>query len=112
MQTLQRQMNTVLTKDLFYAIPITLILLVQNAILNGEKVKAFGSRHSISDIICTDGIPISMANINHNKINDDGRATFGAGLEMYEALEFLEMNKLSLNNVPTFGMQLKRFLGF
>jgi len=45
-----------------------------------------------------------MANINYKIINDDGTATFGAGLEMYEALEFLEMNKLSLIHVPTFGI--------
>jgi len=80
-----------------------LMEIVQNAYSTGQTVKAFGSRHSITDVICTDGIPISMKNFNYKQINSDGTATFGSGLELHDAMEYLEEQGLSLIMVPTFG---------
>lgn len=41
--------------------------IVRYASANGQTVKAIGSRHSITDVICTDGTPLAMhseSNIN------------------------------------------------
>jgi len=75
-----------------------------SAIRNGKTVKAIGSRHSLTDVICTDGIPIDMHYINYTIANDDDTATVGGGAEMIDVLEFLHDNGKSLIHVPTFGL--------
>ena len=87
----------------------TLQKIVQRAISNGQKVKAIGARHSISDIICTVGIPISMAKFNQMALNEDRSATFGAGTQIYDALEFLESHRLSLTMFPLYGKKMEHF---
>jgi FAD/FMN-containing dehydrogenase len=78
--------------------------LVTSAISSGLKVKAIGSRHSLTDVICTPGMPISMLGINYTILGNGGTTvTFGAGIEMIDALTFLENNGLSLIHVPAFG---------
>jgi len=81
----------------------SIVGILQSAHSAGQTVKAFGSRHSITDVICTEGIPIFMGHINHKQINADGSATFGAGIELQEAMNFLESQNLSLITVPGFG---------
>jgi len=78
------------------------------AFANRMRVKAFGSRHSITDIICTDGIPISMSRIKYKRLNRDGTATFGAGIQLHEAMEFLESRQLSLEMVPAFSTSFEK----
>jgi hypothetical protein len=43
--------------------------------------------HSITDTICTDGIPVSIINFNSSVIHAEGTsATFGAGIRIKEAM--------------------------
>ncbi|OXA63154.1 L-gulonolactone oxidase 2 [Folsomia candida] len=77
--------------------------IVKRAIGENKTVKAFGSRHSITDIICTDGYPVSMKHFDHAIDNEDGTATFGAGIELQDAMIFLEKNGRTLISLPTFG---------
>jgi FAD/FMN-containing dehydrogenase len=87
--------------------------IVLHAISQKQTVKAIGSRHSIQDIICTDGIPISMSNINYTIDNGDGTVTFGAGIELNDAMEFLESINKTLIMIPAFGnMKIKDNLRF
>lgn len=44
-----------------------------------------------------------MHGINYAIDNEDGSATFGAGLEMVDALVFLEERGLTLIHVPAYG---------
>lgn len=78
--------------------------IVEEAIDRGVKVKAIGSRHSQTDIICTEGIPIVMSGLNSCKMNADNvTATFGAGITLYEAGEFLLQNGRALRTTPAYG---------
>lgn len=67
------------------------------------KVKAFGVRHSQTDIICTEGIPVDMTGLVSKKMNDDNTATFGAGLNLREATSFLRRYDRGLKTTPGFG---------
>jgi hypothetical protein len=79
-------------------------LVRQEGIVKGYKIKPIGQLHSITDIICTSGIPISLKNINHAKINDGGlTASFGAGIELEDALIYLENRNYTLIHVTAFG---------
>lgn len=80
-----------------------MVNIVKRAIGENKTVKAFGSRHSITDIICTDGYPVSMKHFDHAIDNEDGTATFGAGIELQDAMIFLEKNGRTLISLPTFG---------
>lgn len=76
---------------------------VTEAIDRGVKVKAFGQRHSITDIICTDGIPIDMRSFKSLEVNEDETSTFGAGVTIQEAGEFLLHHKRALRFLPAYG---------
>lgn len=68
--------------------------------LTDLTVKAFGARHSQTDIICTDGIPIDNQGLQYYKMNDDGvTATFGAGVNLREATTFLRKYKRAFRTV-------------
>jgi L-gulonolactone oxidase len=69
-------------------------------------MKAFGTRHSITDAICTNGIPVSMIKLNSSTLNDDGSATFGAGIKLEDALKFLQTFNLSLIHMPAYCMEI------
>jgi len=78
--------------------------IVLSAIQNGKTVKAIGSRHSLTDVICTDGIPIDLHYINYTIVNKDDTATVGGGAELVNVLQSLQDNGKSLIHVPTFGL--------
>lgn len=77
--------------------------IVNEAIRRGVKVKAFGQRHSITDIICTDGIPVDMRSFKSLKMNADETGTFGAGVTIQEAGDFLLQHKRALKVLPAYG---------
>lgn len=67
-------------------------------------MKAFGARHSQTDIICTDGIPIDNQGLQFFKMNDDGvTATFGAGVNLREATTFLRKHGRGFRTTPAYG---------
>lgn len=80
-----------------------IIDIINEAINRGVKVKAFGTRHSITDIICTDGIPIDMQTFKSFEMNDNDTATFGAGVTLQEAGDFLLQHKRALRVQPSYG---------
>lgn len=78
--------------------------IVNEAIDRGVTVKAFGARHSQTDVICTEGIPIDNQRLRYFHINDDGvTATFGAGVNLRDATEFLRQHGRGLRTTPAFG---------
>ncbi|XP_037041553.1 L-gulonolactone oxidase-like isoform X1 [Bradysia coprophila] len=80
------------------------VSIVKEAIARGVKVKAFGSRHSQTDIICTEGIPVDMTGLNFCKMNTDRvTATFGAGTLLFDAGEFLHRNGRALRTMAAYG---------
>lgn len=67
-------------------------------------MKAFGSRHSQTDIICTDGIPIDARGLQSYKMHDDGvHATFGAGVNLRDASTFLRKYNRGFRTTPAYG---------
>lgn len=76
---------------------------MQEAIKRGVKVKAIGARHSQTDIICTDGIPVDMHGLRTFQMNPDNTATIGAGVNVRDATEFLRQNGRALRTIPGFG---------
>lgn len=80
-----------------------MVSIINEAIDRGVGVKAFGQRHSITDIICTDGIPIDMRSFMSIKMNDDKTATFGAGVTLQEAGDFLLQHERALRVLPAYG---------
>lgn len=80
------------------------VAIVNEAISRGVKVKAFGARHSQSDIICTKGIPVDMNNLKSFQMNEDNvTATFGSGVTVKEAGEFLLLYGRALRTTPAYG---------
>lgn len=77
--------------------------IVQNAIRDNLTVKAFGSRHSQTDIICTQGIPVDMRKFQSKVMNADNTATIGAGVVLHDATEFLRLNGRALRTTPAYG---------
>jgi len=78
-------------------------VLLLEAKLKHSTLKAVGSRHSATDIICTDGTPVIMEAFNTTRMSPDGNsATLGAGLTLGEALEFLEQNGRTFPIVPQY----------
>lgn len=79
------------------------VTIVNEAIDHGLTVKAFGVRHSQTDIICTEGIPVDMTGLQSKQMNDDNTATFGAGLNLREATTFLRLHDRGLRTTPGYG---------
>lgn len=80
------------------------VKIVKEAISRGVKVKPFGSRHSQTDIICTEGIPVDMTKLTSSRMNEDNvTATFGSGITLWEAGEFLRQHDRSFRNTPAYG---------
>ncbi|KAJ6643890.1 L-gulonolactone oxidase 5 [Pseudolycoriella hygida] len=78
--------------------------IVKEAITRGVTVKPFGSRHSQTDIICTEGIPVDLRGIRHFYMHDDGiTATFGSGVNLRDATEFLRKHGRGLRTTPAYG---------
>ena len=68
------------------------------------RIEALGARYSITDITCTDRIPVSMRHFNYAIYNQDGTATFGAGIEVGSAMEFLEQQNRTIPIVPAYSI--------
>jgi hypothetical protein len=66
-------------------------------------VKPFGSRHSQTDIICTEGIPVETYGLNWMRLNPDNTATFGTGVSLYEATTFLRERGRAVRTTPAYG---------
>lgn len=67
-------------------------------------MKTFGERHSQTDIICTEGIPISNRKIRYFRMNEDGvTSTFGSGVNLRDATEYLRKHGRALRTTPAFG---------
>jgi len=77
--------------------------IVKEAISTGTTVKAFGSRHSQTDIICTEGIPVETFGLNWKQLNGDDTATFGSGVSLREATEFLRLRGRAFRMTPQYG---------
>lgn len=77
--------------------------IVKEAISRGVKIKAFGARHSQTDIICTEGIPVDMSKLLFSQMNSDTTATFGAGVTVHAAGEFLLSHGRALRTTPAYG---------
>ncbi|XP_037042731.1 probable L-gulonolactone oxidase 6 [Bradysia coprophila] len=80
------------------------VAIINEAIERKVTVKALGARHSQSDIICTEGIPVDMNKFKSCRMNDDGiTATFGAGVTLQEAGAFLLQHGRALRTTPAYG---------
>jgi len=80
------------------------IAIVQEAIRRNTTVKAFGARHSQTDIICTGGIPVSTYGLNWKSLDPTTNVvTLGAGVILREATEFLRQNGRALKTTPAYG---------
>jgi FAD/FMN-containing dehydrogenase len=77
--------------------------IVLEAISRNVTVKAFGIRHSQTDIICTYGIPVQITAMKFFQMNSDQTATFGSGVTLREATDFLRLNNRGLKTTPAFG---------
>lgn len=78
--------------------------IVQEAIARNITVKPMGARHSQTDVICTEGIPVDNHGLKSSFLNTtDWTATFGAGVTVYEAAMFLRLNGRAFKTMPAFG---------
>lgn len=77
--------------------------IVKEAIDRGVTVKAFGLRHSQTDIICTEGIPIDNTGLRFFQMNSDNTATLGAGVSLHDAATFLRQNGRGFRTMPGYG---------
>ncbi|KAJ6649986.1 L-gulonolactone oxidase 5 [Pseudolycoriella hygida] len=84
--------------------PDEVVAIVNEAISRGITVKAFGARHSQTDIICTEGIPVDMLKLKFSRMNDDNvTATFGAGVTLKDVGKFLLQHGRALRTTPAYG---------
>lgn len=78
--------------------------IIVEAIASNQTVKVIGSRHSITDVICTSGIPVSTKHINYMYFEDDNElVTVGSGAELKDVLEFMQESGRTLIHVPAYG---------
>ncbi|RUP52281.1 hypothetical protein BC936DRAFT_149208 [Jimgerdemannia flammicorona] len=80
--------------------------IVQEALKSHLKVKAFGSHHSTTDIICppTGSIAIDSAHLNWIKINKKAKTVkVGAGTLEKNVIDALEAQGLSFPQTTTYG---------
>ncbi|CAL8121300.1 unnamed protein product [Orchesella dallaii] len=78
--------------------------IVGHALLKNLTVKAIGNLNSITDIICTDGIPINMEKINHISYDrEKGLATVGAGSTLEHLTTQLHRVGRALEGMPAFS---------
>lgn len=79
--------------------------IIQQAIDSKTTVKVLGGSYSITDVICTEGIPINPENINYAYFTDDTKefAVVGTGAQAHAVMDFLEDAGRSLIHIPTYG---------
>ncbi|CAL8073253.1 unnamed protein product [Orchesella dallaii] len=78
-------------------------LIVQKAIEEKQTVKVLGSRHSITDVICTEGIPVSTKFLNKTEVSDDDTVTVESGAQLMDVLTTLHEAGKTLIHVPAYG---------
>jgi len=80
------------------------LALVKEAIDRKTTIKAFGARHSQTDIICTEGIPVDIHGLKSFQFHpENNTATFGAGVIIHEAAIFLRGHGRALKTTPGYG---------
>lgn len=78
--------------------------IVRHALHYGYTVKPLGRRHSGTDIICTEGLPVSMLRVNHFSYDTNtGYATVGAGAAMGYFLENLHNVGRTIYGIPSYA---------
>lgn len=84
-----------------------IVAAVRSASAAGEKVKVVGSGHSFTDIACTQGRMISLA--QHNRVLDvdtsTGLVTVEAGISLRSLNEELARNGLAMQNLGDIAYQ-------
>lgn len=78
--------------------------IIQYAVNHNVTVKAVGRQHSISDLICTTGIPLYLSHVRHFSYNyNTHTATVGAGMDLDELLEKLNSVQRTLTGLPNYN---------
>ncbi len=77
---------------------------IKSALRDGFTVKPLGNLHSATDIICTDGIPLILSNINHFTFDSSTKlVTIGAGATLGYLLENLHKLGRTVSGIPTYS---------
>lgn len=78
--------------------------IVKNAVASNTRVKALGSLHSGTDIICTSGLPVDMSSIRHIKYEkESGVVWVGSGTTLTQLFSFLHDNGRTVEGIPTYA---------
>ncbi|KAI9306147.1 hypothetical protein BJ944DRAFT_248453 [Cunninghamella echinulata] len=78
--------------------------IVKDATKSNTHVRVVGSRHSVTDTICTDGIPLHLDHFQKVTVNSDQQtATIESGIELQDAIEALHQKGYALQQMPSFG---------
>lgn len=78
--------------------------IVRYASARNLNLKVIGNRHSISDCICTDGIPVNLSHITHFSYNPKTKTAIGgAGLEVGDFFEKMHEFGRGISGSPTFA---------
>ena len=81
-----------------------LVSIIHEALALGVTVKALGARHSTTDIICTEGIPVDMRHFRALSYNAaDQTVTAGAGATLREVCAFAAGAGRGFRALPGFG---------
>lgn len=81
-----------------------LLFLVRDALQHGYHLKPLGNLHASSDLICTDGVPISMRKINHfSYIESTKQVKVGAGSTLHILMEQLHLRNRTLFGLPSYS---------
>ncbi|CAF1489951.1 unnamed protein product, partial [Didymodactylos carnosus] len=78
---------------------------VLTAVNQSRHIKVLTSHHhSITDILCTNGIAISLTNFQNYKLNKKNSiVTVGAGMALSTFLELLDNDGYAIENMPSYG---------
>ncbi|CAL8146499.1 unnamed protein product [Orchesella dallaii] len=83
---------------------LDLQLIVQQASRKNITLKPLGHLHSITDIICTSGLPINMEKINHFSYDTVTKlARIGGGAKMHQLTNNLHHFGRALEGMPAYG---------
>ncbi|CAO3628395.1 unnamed protein product [Cunninghamella blakesleeana] len=78
--------------------------IVKDALATNTHVRVIGSGHSVTDTICTDGIPLKLENFKKVQVNADKKtATIETGIELQDAVEALHQQDYALPQMASFG---------
>lgn len=78
--------------------------IVRYANKNALPVKVLGNQHTVSDSICTTGLPVILHEIRHFSFtNDRYIAVVGAGMRIAELFERLNEHNRTISGPPVYG---------